>query len=563
MLSRSKKRWSPYPLILFVAAIFLLLLVAPCISPAGEAEAASEYNYTILKESCDLQMDPNGGAHIEYLITINNQGKFLQGLDIRMPNLRYDLDTAQAQISGNMLSSSNVKQSSKYDNGVYLDFGVYPIPSNGVGTVWLKIWAPVIALEDDKYEDYSKIRFTPAWFPEEDNTMTNELVFTIHLPPGIPNNDIFPLGEKFTTQESDTQGTIVRWEYEDITWSKSSSRPDMGVRVPSKYVEAKSEFWEITIYEYLEFFSPLNVLILLGIVIVIIVLAILLNKMIGKRTPYKSPTFTVEATKVDHSLDPVTFAYLDGKRPKRVLAILLLLSLRDGVVKIGPKEPLTLQQEWGKGSVKNNPYLKLLDGQLEVGRVKIFFRELDQSLGSKAKSYDLNETKSYYERRVEHAWKRLNATKHPLDEIRVMDQEIGWMAQEKYMKKKWGKHISTRDEVTIPEWLFLLLYNEPDYKAWTVQADIKDDDQGYLQFLKRSARPFFNTSGVTVDGEDTDENLIETIYDFEQFIESKKDVKRYLATVKRYKPKDVTKKPNIKTLPEENKGTYIKYGGGV
>jgi hypothetical protein len=545
------------PIMLFILLFLLMLLHLP---PVGQVQADSQHRYTILKETCDLRVNPNGGAHIEYLISIQNEGKLLEGLDIRMPNRRYDLSSAQARISGFIIPEDNIKQSGKYENGVYLDFGSYPIPTNGLGSVWLRIWDPVIAFEDDKYQDYSKIDFTPAWFPEEENTYTRELEYNIHLPAGIPTNDIFVLGEMYTTLDSIPEGIKVQWVYENINWSRGEERKDLGVRVPSEHVEAHSQFWEITIYEYLDFFTPLNIAILIGIVIVLIVAIILLNRAIGKRVPYNPPSFTKEISRVDHSIGPTTFAYLDGKRPRRILAMLLVQSLKEGVVKIETKEPLRLSQGKGKSTIENNPFQSLKNGALDLENTKAFFQGLRTGLDEKGKVFDMGATKKHFAKRVDNAWSRLASSKGALEESKNLDRELLWMLMDKGMKKRWGRHIHTRDEVNIPEWLFLFLYDDKEYRRKRVQAK---GSSPFLDFLKNKTNSVFNLSGVTIDGEDFDEKLIDTLYQLEEGIESRAEIKKYLSTINRYTPRASEKKPNLRNLPEANRGAYIKYGGGA
>ncbi len=555
-------------LLIGAGAVFFLifpglgLLNGPVTAPVSTASAQSGYTYTILKEECTLYVDPNGGADIEYLISIQNQGAFLKGLDIRMPNIRYDLDSAQATISGNLLSSSQITESKKYDKAVHVDFGANPIPSNGLGTLWLKVWDPVMALEDKEYSDYSTIAITPAWFQEDENTVVRELVVTIKLPLDTPPGDVVAVEDVFKSKESDGQTLNVQWTFENIHWSKSSVRRDIGIRVPSDNVEAHSEFREITLYEYLELVTPLNIAILIGAVILLIIAIILLNRAIGKRAPYEPPTFTKDVSLVDQTLGPAKFAYLDGRKPQRIMAILLLLAIRDGVVTVSSKDPLKIRQGKGKSRDPNSPFKQLNNGMLDPVAVRSYFEDIKEDLDTKAGDYDLEATKKHYARRMEHSFTRLGAAKGALEEIRTIDQEIGWMILDRSIKKRWGNYLQDNEEVTIPEWLFLLLYDDKDYT--TMRFKPAGGNLDFFSYLKDRAGTIFELSGVTVDGEDTDELLIEQIYGFEKLIEADPEVKSYLSTIRKYKPSGSSKtKPNLKKLGESNRGAYIKYGGGV
>jgi hypothetical protein len=132
------------------------------------------------------------------------------------------------------------------------------------------------------------------------------------------------------------------------------------------------------------------------------------------------------------------------------------------------------------------------------------------------------------------------------------------------MKKKWGRHLQTRDDVTIPEWLFLLLYDDKEYRRTRALPTEGKGDRNFLEFIRDKAHSVLDISGVTIDGEDLDEKLVDLVYLFEEELESDKGLKRHLATIKRYRPPAAKeKKRALKNLPEENRGAYIRYGGGL
>ena len=136
--------------------MLLLILLAVPLGPVGETEAASNYKYVIKKEVCDLYIDEDGGTNIVYQFTIENKGDTLDRLDIRMPNRRYELNSVEATLMGNYISSSDITRSDRYDNGVHIKFS-NPIPPSGIQTLTVTAYDPIMAFEDDLYDNFAKV----------------------------------------------------------------------------------------------------------------------------------------------------------------------------------------------------------------------------------------------------------------------------------------------------------------------------------------------------------------------------------------------------------------------
>jgi hypothetical protein len=296
------------------------------------------------------------------------------------------------------------------------------------------------------------------------------------------------------------------------------------------------------------------------IVIAVVGLIILLTKMVGKRQPYESPTFTKDVTLVDLSLTPSQVAFLEGKRPRRVLSLLLIQSLREGSLQITSKEPLVLAPGKRSSEVKNNPFLKLKDGKLDPRIVNEYFDHLRADMDERGETLDMKSTKDYYQKRIEHSWSRLKATKGPLEEARTLDQEYGFMLSDKVLKKNFARMQKDHEELTIPEWLYKFLFKGEKYCVKLAKP--KQDNDSFLDTIKDHSASIFTTRGVTVPTKGLDQMLIESMYILEDGVEDDDEMLDLLDAIKKYKVK-TPKEASIKDLPRANRGEYVKFGGGM
>lgn len=542
--------------------LFLVLLILS--GPTANVTAGSRY-FTVVQEICDVKVEKDGGAWIEYSFTIKNGGDPLTDLDVRMPNTRFELDGSAASISGVYISSSAISESTRYEDAVHIDLSTNPINTNSISTVWLKVYDPIIALEDDKYEDYSVIEFTPAWFTEDETVLTEELIFRIHLPSGTDAGSIFTLGDEPDTIETAPTGeVIVTWEYTDINWAREGPNKDLGVRAPSKNVEGHSRFWSLTIYE---FFEGLNIIALvIGAVIMIglvIAAVIIVKKAFKKREAYVSPMMMKEASKIDYTLTPEAFAYLNGAPPQRVMALLLYRTVKEGGTNLVERFPIELKRTTKRAPYgKKNPFANPKNGTLDPKTVAAFFRMLDIEQKERLRSFDLDDTLTFYQERIDKAWDKLKRATEPASQMQVMDKEFIWMVQDKGFKKKWNQISEKREEMTIPEWLFIMSYDEESYETTISRPRTKKEDE-FIKLLMERPTSIFNQAGVIEPTKELGKALLFSFIDFIDEISETKGVGKVLNNTPRFRPEGSRKKHlRPKDLPDINKRAYIKFRGG-
>ena len=548
------------------AALFTLIIVAAflCVSlisalplpqglsPIATASGASGTEYNILNEQCDLYVTKSGGGHIEYLITVQNLGPTLKVLDIRMPNSRYSLDSAKASINGMSISSDKITDSDKV-TGIHLDFGSNAIQTNNVGTIYLKIWDPVIAIKDEQYGGYAAITLTPAWFPSGENDLTTILALSIHLPQNISTTEIFVKGEHYTDIGPDAlDRTTAHWEYSNVRWSEKAPNTRMGITVPDKYVEANSKFWSVTVLG--DMGAYLVVIIIVAVLLIggMAVGAYFIGKRLGSKPAYKRPLIIKEVSLIDNSLTPSTFAYLSRYKPQKVLTLHLLESAKAGTVKASMSGGLrleTLRED------KKETFTRLSGGQPTPETVSAYFEDLAKGLKAKGASFDLNKGLDGFGPRVVLGWEALRGAKGALPEVQAMSRNIIWLLADEEFDSKWKEFARDRKELTIPLWLYRLTFDRPS--DWVKGMGLPKD-VGFADLVKEHGGP----RGVTVRMKELTKGITGLTDRIGGVFMDRDKIKDVLSKAPEFEARS-KRKPNVASLPASNKGVYQRFGGGV
>jgi len=521
-------------------------------SPVATVQGASGTEYNILSEQCDLYVTKSGGGHIEYLISVQNLGTTLKGLDIRMPNSRYSLDTAKASISSMAIPLDKITDSDGV-TGVHLDFGSNAIQTNGVATIYLKIWDPVIAIKDEQYGGYAAITLTPAWFPSSENELTTSLTFSIHLPQNISTTEVFAKGEPYTSIGPDEQDrTTAYWGYKNVRWSEKAPYMRMGISVPDKYIEANSKFWSVTILGALG--SYLIIIIIVAVLLIggLAVGAYFVGKRLGSKPAYKRPLIMKEVSLIDNSLAPSTLAHISRSKPQKVLTLRLLESAKAGTLKAIMANGLRLE---ALREDRNDPFTRLSGQQMAPEAVSAYFEDLSKGLKAKGAAFDLNKGLDGFGHRVELGWEAVRGAKGPLSEVQALNRNIIWLLADEQFDPKWKEFARDRKEITIPLWLYRLTFDRPSDK---VKGMGLPKDEGFADLVKEHGGP----RGATVRTKELSKGITGLVDRLSGLLMDQDKIRAALGKVPEFEVRS-KHKPNVASLPASNKGAYQRFGGGA
>lgn len=535
-------------------SLIAVLPIPQDLNPIATAQGATGTEYNILNEQCDLYVTKSGGGHIEYLITVQNLGPTLKGLDIRMPNSRYSLDTAEASINGMSISSDKITDSDKV-TGVHLDFGSNAIQTNYVGTIYLKIWDPVVAIKDEQYGGYAAITLTPTWFPPSENDLTTLLTLSIHLPQNISTTEIYTKGEHYTDIGPDAQDrTTAHWEYSNVRWSEQAPNMRMGITLPDKYVEAHSKFWSVTLLgdmgAYLVIIIIVAVLLMGGMAVG----AYFIGKRLGNKPPYKRPLIMKGVSLIDNSLTPSTLAYISRSDPEKVLTLRMLESAKAGTVKATvSNNGLRLES---LREDKKDPFTRLSGQQIGPEAVSAYFEDLAKALRAKGACFDLNKGLDGFGPRVEMGWEALRGTKGlALPEVQAFNRNIIWLLADEQFDEKWKEFARDRKELTIPLWLYRLTFDRPADK---VKGMGHPKDEGFADLIMEHGGP----KGVTVRTKELTKGITGLVNRLANHFLDQEKIKAALGGSPVFDIRS-KRKSSVTSLPPSNKGAYQRFGGGV
>jgi hypothetical protein len=135
----------------------------------GEAVGES-YSFSLTEERVNVTVLKDGSVDIDYYFNFTNVG-FLDGVDVGLPNDRYDLSSASADV---IVEGAFVPPDQFYwEPSPYIDVGVavqfLPVLTNAIsdaGTfeLFFHINNPQMVYLNEKVNDTVGVSFRPTWF---------------------------------------------------------------------------------------------------------------------------------------------------------------------------------------------------------------------------------------------------------------------------------------------------------------------------------------------------------------------------------------------------------------
>jgi hypothetical protein len=168
----------------------------------------------------------------------------------------------------------------------------------------------------------------------------------------------------------------------------------------------------------------------------------------SRRGPYSSPTMSMNGMGVNQNLDPVEAAMLLRDDPRRILTMIMFGLMKKGNVKLISTEPLKLQLVARK---ELNYYEALFSDAikgdtLNEDRLLACFKMLAQRVVDKTRPYSRKETEAFYRKKIDDAWKDVQALDTPELKLQKYDTNMFWlMADEQFAEK-------TPDALRSPGW---------------------------------------------------------------------------------------------------------------
>lgn len=445
------------------AALFVLIALAVCLpeGPTGKV-AAQNPSFSLAEERANVTVMQDGSVNIDYKFVFTNVG-FLDGVDIGMPNNRYDLSTATAQIivEGQVRAPRLIHDSPYVQPGVAVELDsttVAMVQGGGSFTLLFHINNPHMVYSDPNTEGMAGVAFTPTWFdPSYQNGDTGLLNASIILPEGmISLSEVTYL----TNQPYDGlyfDGLIGRGV---ATWEASGVSPgdqaagafDVGAGFPKQYVavyydpSSDPNTGGGSIGEDLGILAGLLApLIFISLFVGMFVVAI--RGGAKRRSDYFAPQLSVVGAGPRRDLTAPEAAVV-LERPLEDIATMILFGLirKDKVKVVSESYPMRLQKSVTEGEYSyETAYLNAIqpNGLMDRNLLRTCLVGLIKTTQKKLQGFDFNATRTYYKTIVDKAWEQVMAAKTPEEIAAVLKQNNDWMMADRNYEDRMRRTVYT------------------------------------------------------------------------------------------------------------------------
>ena len=452
----SKNKFTQRTLKAFLILSLILLTLSTNVS-------AQIYSFSIPKETVDVYWQSDGTLSLIYEFTFLNSSFAdpIDYIDVGMPNSTYNLNYASGSINGRPIT--HIADSPYVNNGIELGLGSNQIQPGEKGIVRFEIYGiRDVLYEDSQTEDYASAVFSPTWFDSDFVSGSTDLTITYHLPPGLtpeePRWHQPPSGwPAEPTTGFDTDGRITySWRNQN---ANSYTQYLFGASFPATYVPASAiatpTFWQNL---GIDFDDILGWICACAIPALFIALPVLGIRSAQKRKlKYLPPKLAVEGRGIKRGLTAIEAAILLEQPMDKILTMILFAVIKKGAADVITRDPLEIKVIDPLPKNLRGYEIDFLNAMKEPGKAKRkkslqdSMIKLIKGVSKSMKGFSHRETKNYYEKITEAAWKQVEDADTPEVKSAAYDKVMEWtMLDDEYDDRT--RRVFRTGPVFVPTW---------------------------------------------------------------------------------------------------------------
>ncbi len=422
---------------LFLAALVLIVLI----SLAGTAQAAT-YGWQVNYQHVTLDVDSSGNVYMTYQVDAKINSNSDPWNEVWIP-----ATVGNMQVTG--VTDSNGNSHSYYIDGGQIKTQGWNLQHNDHVNLIIKSTLPGFVYQSDT-PGRDIVQFTPPWW---DMTIADTMVKYV-LPGEINVSDVKTGSRQYSGIGTEADGrTMV---FFNSTMLSNNQQFDTAVSFPDSFMAPGAVTSKGTpsgggtsglpvdfggIMDNICNWAFCGIWIIVPIMIIIGILG-------GSRKNYGSPTLSMNGMGVNQNLDPVEAAMLLRDDPRRILTMIMFGLMKKGNVKLISTEPLQLQLVARKDlNYYEALFADAIKGDvLNEDKLLACFKALAQRVVDKTRPYSRKETEAFYRKKIDDAWKDVQALDTPELKLQKYDTNMFWlMADEQFASK-------TPDALRSPGW---------------------------------------------------------------------------------------------------------------
>jgi len=457
-----------FPLALTLCLFFALaspLFIMPALQTQANTDTGItshrstplDYDFRVLNETVHVFPQIDASVIINYSITFRNYGSQFDWVDIGLPNSYYVLSSFRAfwALSNNSFTEcTTIEPSEVIDIGIQIAIpgGLQPgYDEEGTLLVWGRQQQMVYLDTDPETPGYVGYQFVPTWYDAPYNRGTDYLACHLHFPDGFNNGTLAKYHYTAPTSFYWTNTSLVyAWEYTNLDNYQGILH---GISFP--YDEAYITTYYTTggITNFTDFLLENIELVIVGLVVVLFLACCAIGiiqarrhaatgaPLLGKRG-YLPPAVKVEALGVRRGLTVVEAAVLNEVPLRRVFTMITFGLLKKGLITVqraaNPGKPTFHKNEnaiakaardRGRLHYYERLYLKAITpaGNLHKTQIKTMLNTLIKTTARKLEGYSRTDTKVFYTRMIDQAWKHIDVAQTPKTQSKALDEYAEWL----------------------------------------------------------------------------------------------------------------------------------------
>ena len=426
---------------LMASLVFLIAMMT--VAPA----AAQDYSFKISKMVATLSFNSQGIASLDYVYDFTNQSGAhpIDYVDIGLPTTDYDMNSITADVNGKAITDITV---SSYVSGITLGLGANTIQPGNSGTVHVNIPTIRGMLYASSYnsKSYASFNFEPNYFGSQYVVGQTDETVTVHLPPGIQQNEPVYYTPKNWPGNGTPQSSYDSANQVTYTWSatnaNSSATYYFGAQFPASYIPASaiSAVPATSTSSGSTSGSAINLgcsnIFVFGFIIFLVISFI--SGLGGRRAAsstrlnYLPPKISLEGHGIKRGLTAVEAAILMQLPLDKVLTMILFGVVKKGAAKVITKEPLKLEvtTPTPQGLYPYETEFLASFGKPNVADQRLALQtmivNLVNGVSAKMKGFSQKETNDYYQSIMKQAWSEVEAAGTPEVKSQKFDENLEW-----------------------------------------------------------------------------------------------------------------------------------------
>jgi len=451
----------------YLVALFVFFLLAFAVSPVG----AVTYKFKVEKSTSDIYLNADGTATVEYTYVFVNDPTAdpIDAVDIGLPTSSYSLSNVTAEIDNSPIT--DIEKSPYVNPGIALNLHAKQIMPGKTGTVHVVITnIRGMLFKTDKVENvseaYASFQFSPNSFGSEFVRGTTDVTITLHLPPGMNEEEpryFTPQnwrGEEAPSSGIDAQDRVF------YTWQNpsgsSSTQYIFGSAFPARLVPAETLLVESPIStggsaDPLDFICHwVMCLGFFGFIGVSLFGSISASKK--RRMQYLPPKIALEGNGIKRGLTAVEAAILLEQPLDKILSMMLFSVVKKGGAEVVSKDPLKIAKLEAASDAGLHNYEQAFieamtnteKGATRKGLQKMMV-DLVKSISEKMRGFSRRETVAYYQDLMKKAWAQVEAAGTPEVQMQKFDEVMEWTMLDRRFNDR-SQEFFGRGTVYAPVW---------------------------------------------------------------------------------------------------------------